>query len=87
METCWYQIECQGTRFKYKIDEWTENQMGKRFSRLEHEYMRVTVAGNGGPIALTSEKTAVLALSEGDPSHHNICIYSNEGEILHLVKL
>jgi hypothetical protein len=54
MDTSWYQIEHQNTKYKYKIDEWTENPMGKRFCRIEHEFMKFSVAGNGGPIALTS---------------------------------
>lgn len=53
--------------------------MGKRFSRLNHEYMLMTVASYGGPIALTSDKTQILTVREDDPTIENICIYSNEG--------
>jgi hypothetical protein len=61
--------------------------MGKRFSRLNHEFMLMSVASYGGPIALTSDKTQILTVREDDPTIENICIYSNEGEILKQVKL
>ena len=60
----------------------TDTPLGKRFSRLQHEYMLVAVAPFGGPIAVTSDKTKILTLREDDPTLHNICIYSNEGEIV-----
>jgi hypothetical protein len=53
--------------------------MNKRFSRLNHEYMLITVASYGGPIAITSDKRQILTLREEDPTIQNICIYSNEG--------
>jgi len=49
--------------------------------------MLISVASYGGPIAITSDKTKILTLREGDPSIENICIFSNEGEIIHLIRL
>lgn len=49
--------------------------------------MLMAVASYGGPIALTSDKTQILTVREDDPTIENICIYSNEGEILKQVKL
>jgi hypothetical protein len=85
MDYDWYELN--GGKTKYKADLFSENSFGKRFSRLNHEYMLVTVASHGGPIALTSDKTKILALREDDPSIENICIFNNEGEIVQRVRL
>ncbi len=45
------------------------------------------MASYGGPIALTSDKTKILTLREDDPSIENICIFSNEGEIINRIRL
>lgn len=87
MDYNWYELSYQGTKFKYKTDSFCDSPMGKRFSRLNHEYMLMTVASYGGPIALTSDKTQILTVREDDPSLSNICIYTNEGEIMQLVEL
>ena len=55
-------------KFKYKTDSFSDNPMGKRFSRLNHEYLLMTVASYGGPIALTSDKTQILTVTKEDPS-------------------
>jgi hypothetical protein len=87
MDFNWYELSSKGTIFKYKTDSFTTNSMGKRFSRLNHEYMLIAVASYGGPIALTSDKTQILTVREDDPSIKNLCIYNNEGEISHSIKL
>lgn len=87
MDFDWYELSHQGNKFKYKTDSFSENPMGKRFSRLNHEYMLMSVAPYGGPIALTSDKTQILTVREDDPSINNICLYSNEGEIVRQVTL
>lgn len=61
--------------------------MGKRWSRLNHEYMLIAVASYGGLIALTSDKTQILTVREDDPSIQNLCIYSNEGDLSQIIKL
>lgn len=62
MDFDWHELSYQGTKFKYKTDPFFENPMGKRFSRLNHEYMLFTVSSYGGPIALTSDKTQILTV-------------------------
>jgi hypothetical protein len=49
--------------------------------------MLIAVAAFGGPIAVTSDKTKILTLREDDPSLENIVIFSNEGDIVHRIKL
>ena len=49
--------------------------------------MLMTVASHGGPIAVTSDKTKILARREDDPSIENICIFNNEGEIAQRIRL
>lgn len=49
--------------------------------------MLISVAAFGGPIAITSDKTKILALREDDPSLENICIFSNEGDIVQRIRL
>jgi len=49
--------------------------------------MLISVASFGGPIAITSDKTKILALREDDPSVENICIFSNEGDIVQRIRL
>ena len=49
--------------------------------------MLISVASHGGPIAITSDKTKILALREDDPSLENICIFNNEGEIVQRIRL
>ena len=61
--------------------------MGKRFYRLEHEYMQVAVAPFGGPIAITSDKSLILTVRAEDPSIENICLFSNDGEIYSKIRL
>lgn len=77
MDYDWYDFPTG--KYKYKCDVFSENTFGKRFNRLNHEYMLMTVASFGGPIAVTSDKTKILTLREDDPSIENICIFSNEG--------
>lgn len=71
----------------YKVDVFSENTFGKRFNRLSHEYMLISVASFGGPIAITSDKTKILTVREDDPSLENILIFSNEGDILQRIRL
>lgn len=68
MDFDWYELSHQGTKFKYKTDMFSDNPMGKRFNRLNHEYMLMSVASYGGPIALTSDKTQILTVREDDPT-------------------
>jgi hypothetical protein len=68
MDFEWYELTHQTTKFKYKTDPFSDNPMGKRFSRLNHEYLLMTVASYGGPIALTSDKTQILTVTKEDPS-------------------
>jgi len=49
--------------------------------------MLISVASYGGPIAITSDKTKILTFREDDPSLHNICIFSNEGDIVQRIRL
>lgn len=49
--------------------------------------MLISVASYGGPIAITSDKTKILALKEDDPSIENVCIFNNEGEIVQRIRL
>jgi hypothetical protein len=77
MDYHWHELDYQGTKFKYQIDSFSDIKMGKRFSRLDHEYMLMTVASYGGPIAITSDKSQILTLRDDDPSIENVCIYSN----------
>jgi len=72
-------VEFTNSRFRFKTDVFSDNTFGKRFNRLNHEYMLISVASFGGPIAITSDKTKILTLREDDPSVDNICIFSNEG--------
>jgi vacuolar protein sorting-associated protein 16 len=85
MDYDWYELN--DGKLKFKVDHFTENSFGKRFNRLSHEYMLISVASCGGPIALTSDKTKILALREDDPSLENICIFSNEGDIVQRIRL
>jgi len=87
MDYNWYELSHQGTKFKYKVDSFSENSLGKRWTKLNHEYMLMTVASYGGPIALTSDKTQILTVREDDRSIDNICIYNNEGEVSQLIQL
>ena len=61
-------IELDEGRLKFTMDRFTENSFGKRFNRLNHDYMLISVASFGGPIAITSDKTKILAIKEDDPS-------------------
>lgn len=79
MDYDWHELANNTVKFRYKADSFSDNQMGKRFNRLNHEYMLIAVASHGGPIALTSDKTQILTLREEDPSIKNICLYTNEG--------
>lgn len=72
-------VEFTNSKFRFKTDIFSDNTFGKRFNRLNHEYMLISVASYGGPIAITSDKTKILTLREDDPSVDNICIFSNEG--------
>lgn len=47
----------------------------------------ISVAGYGGPIAITSDKMKLLTLRNDDPSLENVCIFSNEGELINRIKL
>jgi hypothetical protein len=85
MDYDWY--EFKDRKYRYKADVFSENTFGKRFNRLNHEYMLISVASFGGLIAVTSDKTKILTVREDDPSIENICIFSNEGEILHRMRL
>lgn len=85
MDYDWYELNFGKQR--YKADAFSDNTFGKRFNRLNHEYMLISVASQGGPIAITSDKTKILALREDDPSIENICIFSNEGDILQRIRL
>lgn len=85
MDYDWYELN--NGKHRYKADLFSENTFGKRFNRLNHEYMLVSVANHGGPIAITSDKTKILALREEDPSIKNICIFNNEGEIVQRIEL
>lgn len=87
MDFDWYELANNSVKFRYKTDSFSENPMGKRFNRLNHEYMLMSVASYGGPIALTSDKTKILTLREEDQSIKNICLFKNDGEIAHLVEL
>lgn len=87
MDFDWYELTSNNVKYRYKTDQFTENPMGKRFNKLNHQYMLMTVASFGGPIAITSDKTQVLTLREDDPSIDNIVIFSNEGEIIKQIKL
>lgn len=49
--------------------------------------MLISVASFGGPIAVTSDKTKILTIREDDPSIENICIFSNEGDIVQRIRL
>lgn len=49
--------------------------------------MLVAVAPFGGPIAVTSDKTKILTVREDDPTVDNICLFSNEGDIIERVRL
>lgn len=60
---------------KYKIDQFYK--MNRDFRSLEFPYMLIAVAPNGGPIAVTSDKTKILALKTSDPSIENVCIFNN----------
>lgn len=79
MDFDWYELTTNNIKYRYKTDLFTENTLGKRFNRLNHEYMLMSVASFGGPIALTSDKTQILTVREDDPSLENIVIFSNEG--------
>ena len=85
MDYDWYELN-RGKN-KYKTDIFTDNSFGKRFNRLNHEYMLISVSSNGGSIAITSDKTKILALREDDPSIHNICLFNNEGDIIQRIPL
>jgi hypothetical protein len=85
MDYDWYDFP--SSKYRYKSHVFSENTFGKRFNRLNHEYMLIAVASYGGPIAVTSDKTKILTLREDDPSLENICIYSNEGEIVQRIRL
>lgn len=85
MDYDWH--EFTNSKYRYQVDVFSENTFGKRFNRLNHEYMLISVASYGGVIAVTSDKTKILTLREDDPSLENICIFSNEGEILHRIRL
>ena len=78
MDYEWFELSSSkhGKSF-FKTDLFSENSFGKRFNRLNHEYMLISVASFGGPIAVTSDKTKILALREDDPSIKNICIFTN----------
>ena len=36
MDFDWYELANNTVKFKYKADSFSENQMGKRFNRLNH---------------------------------------------------
>ena len=85
MDYDWYELN--GGKVRYKADVFSENTMGKRFNRLSHEYMLISVASFGGPVAVTSDKTKILTLREEDPTLENVCIFSNEGDIVQRIRL
>lgn len=85
MDYDWYELNDKKNRFK--TDVFSENTFGKRFNRLNHEYMLISIASFGGPIAITSDKTKILTLREDDPTLENICIFSNEGDIIQRIRL
>ena len=60
MDYDWYELN--GGKLCFKADSFTENTFGKRFNRLSHEYMLISLASHGGPIAITSDKTKILTL-------------------------
>jgi len=66
MDYDWYELN--NNKYRFKADVFSENIFGKRFNRLNHEYMLISVASFGGPIAVTSDKTKILTLREDDPS-------------------
>jgi hypothetical protein len=39
--------------------------------------MLIAIAPNGGPIAITSDKKQILAVSVNDPTLENVCIFDN----------
>lgn len=49
--------------------------------------MLIAIPANGGPIAITSDKRQILALRADDPSLENICIFSNDGELIIKTKI
>ena len=65
MDYDWYELS---DKFHFKMTPFSENPMGKRFARLNHEYMLIAVANYGGCIAITSDKRQILSLREDDPS-------------------
>ena len=66
MDYDWH--EFTNSKYRYQVDVFSENTFGKRFNRLNHEYMLISVAAYGGVIAVTSDKTKILTLREDDPS-------------------
>lgn len=85
MDYEWYDL-CNG-KYRYHTGTFTDNTLGKRFNRLNHEYMLIALVPHGGLIALTSDKSKILTLREDDPSIENVCIISNEGDVLHRLKI
>jgi hypothetical protein len=49
--------------------------------------MLIAIAPNGGPIAITSDKRKILALRAEDPSLENVCVFTNNGELLTQAKI
>lgn len=39
--------------------------------------MLISIAPNGGPIAITSDKKQILTLKTSDPTIDNVCIFNN----------
>lgn len=60
---------------KYKIDQFYK--MNREFRSLEFAYMLIAVAPNGGPIAITSDKTQIVARNNSDQSLENVCFFNN----------
>lgn len=49
--------------------------------------MLIAIPKNGGPIAITSDKTQIVAVSLTDPTLENVCIFNNEGDIIHKIPI
>ena len=69
----------------YKINEFFK--MSQEFRSIEIEHCLVAVARHGGPIAITRNPAHIVISKATDPTRENICMFSNNGEMMSLIPL
>ena len=64
----------------YKLFEFYK--MSSEFKSLELNHSKIAIARHGGPIAITRDPDHIVLSKSDDPTKENICIYTNNGELM-----